>query len=289
MKTSLSFLPQTKQEELTQIPNLLQTICNDIEMVILYGSYARNEYKEKKDLEPNRWSGHVSDYDILVVTGEQKTALDRKLKGEMENLCLEQQFSANARIVLFDLQEMNILLAEGQYFYSDIKKEGIVLFNENGYELADERELTDTEKARIAQDHFEHWYERAVSFYRGHSDACKWDDYKKASFELHQATEACYKCILLVFTNYSPDEHHLSLLETWAGEEVPEVLDLFPKESNEEYKRFNLLDKAYIGARYIREFVVEEEDIIYLAPLVKKLLTATKEKCEKKIAELLGE
>ncbi len=166
MKTNISFLPKTKQEELTKICSLLQSICNDIEMIVLYGSYARNEYKEKKDLEPNRWSGHVSDYDILVVTGKQKTALDRKLKGEMENRCLEQEFSAKVRTILFDLQELNIRLAEGHYFYSDVKKEGIVLYNEKEHILANERGLTNTEKARRAQDHFNDWYLFVQSSFR---------------------------------------------------------------------------------------------------------------------------
>ena len=107
MKTDISFLPENKQQELITISTLLHEMCNDIEMLILYGSYARNEYKEAKDLKPNRWSGHISDYDILVVTGKQKTAQNRKLNAQMETACRDKEFSATPRITLFDIQELN--------------------------------------------------------------------------------------------------------------------------------------------------------------------------------------
>ncbi len=34
----------------------------------------------------------------------------------------------------------------------------------------------------------------------------------QAAFELHQATESLYTCILLVFTRYKPNTHKLELL-----------------------------------------------------------------------------
>lgn len=286
MKTDLSFLPEKKQQELREITKQLLLKCNDIELVILYGSYARNDYKEAKDLAPGRWSGHISDYDILLVTGKQETAQDRKLHSQLETYCSELNLSATPRIIMFDLQELNISLAEGQYFYSDVKKEGIVLFNEKGHTLAHKRELTNTEKARIAQDHFDVWYETASSAYKISQLSYENNELKWSLFHLHQTTEACYKCLLLVYTNYSPDEHYLHILGNQASDEVPAIAGLFPTETESEFQRFTLLDKAYIGARYIRDFFVENEDIEYLAPLVKRLLETTKAECKKRINAL---
>ena len=73
MKKSLSHLPRHKRDELKLIVEKIQSSIQP-EMIILYGSYARGDYKEQKDLAPARKSGHVSDYDILVVTAEKKTA-----------------------------------------------------------------------------------------------------------------------------------------------------------------------------------------------------------------------
>ena len=70
MKNSITHLPNLKQEELNKITKLIRENCGDVEQIILYGSYARGDYREEKDLKPDRKSGHVSDYDILIITGK---------------------------------------------------------------------------------------------------------------------------------------------------------------------------------------------------------------------------
>ncbi|MHC4739624.1 MAG: nucleotidyltransferase domain-containing protein, partial [Planctomycetota bacterium] len=63
MKKSLKYLPQHKRDELKLIVHRIREFVKQAQMIILYGSYARGDYKEKKDLAPDRKSGHVSDYD----------------------------------------------------------------------------------------------------------------------------------------------------------------------------------------------------------------------------------
>ncbi len=50
MKKSLKHLPQNKQEELNKIVTAIQKTCKDVEKIILFGSYARGDYKEMKEL-----------------------------------------------------------------------------------------------------------------------------------------------------------------------------------------------------------------------------------------------
>jgi predicted nucleotidyltransferase len=52
MKKSLKHLPQNKQDELQKIVSAMQKSCKDVERIILFYSYARGDYKEKKDLKP---------------------------------------------------------------------------------------------------------------------------------------------------------------------------------------------------------------------------------------------
>ena len=72
-KKSLKHLPQNKQDELQKIVAAIQKSCKDVEKIILFGSYARGDYKEKKDLKPQQKTGHISDYDVLVVTEKKET------------------------------------------------------------------------------------------------------------------------------------------------------------------------------------------------------------------------
>jgi predicted nucleotidyltransferase/HEPN domain-containing protein len=288
MKHSIDHLPQIKKDELQILISVIRKNCHDVEKIILFGSYARGDYKEAKDLKSDRKSGHVSDYDILVVTAKKETALDTMLWDKISKLCNKGKALMPFRIIRHDIEELNIKLAEGQYFYSDIKKEGILLYDTKKFKLAKKRKLTPKEKQRIAQDYFDSWFTSAVGFYDGYKDAIKRGNSKKSAFELHQAAEASYKTILLVFSNYSPDDHYLSNLGRSAAKKHSGFKNIFLKNTKKQKDRFELLELAYIGARYDPKYQISTEDLVILAKSVKKLLDLTKKICEQKIINLLS-
>ena len=283
MKTSPTRLPSKKRDELKQIVSVIRDRCDDVEMIILFGSYARGDYKEEGDLAPDRKSGHVSDYDILVVTGEKSTATDIERWQKITRECDAAGLSAPVRIIAHDVEALNIELAEGQYFYSDVRKEGCLLYDSENFKLAHKRKLTPKEQKRIAEDHFDHWFGRARDFIKTYAYHLDNGMLKLAAFDLHQCSEACYKAVMLVFTNYSPNEHLLKLLGSMAAEHDSALNDIFPTETKEECERFELLDCAYIGARYHPDYRIGKEDLAYLSNRVGRLLDLTEKICSAKI------
>ncbi len=284
MNNSLKHLPQRKLDELAKIISTIRDNCKDVEKIILFGSYARGDYKEKKDLAENRKSGHVSDYDILVVTKDAITALDTNLWHEIGEKCRNLKLSADPRILTHDIEELNNKLSVGQYFYSDIKEEGIVIFDAGNFDFADRRNLSDDEIQKFQKEYFEHWFKRAESFFIDFGHGFDRGDYDKAAFELHQSAEHAYKTILLVFTLYNPNEHFLAILGAECEQYFPELHNLFPKNMEEEKERFKLLEYAYIGGRYDPKYRISKDDLGILAKDVKKLLKLTKDMCLKKIS-----
>ena len=236
MKKSLKHLPQNKQDELQKIVAAIQKSCKDVEKIILFGSYARGDYKEAKDLKEGRRTGHISDYDVLVITEKKKSTDKFASWNRTEKLKL----TAPVRVIAHDIESLNINLAESQYFFTDIKKEGIALFDSKKYKLANKRKLKPKEKQRIAQDHFSSWFKSAKTFFSQYENAVKMSDYKNAAFQLHQSVESSYKTILLVFTNYNPNEHFLWLLGQRTGKYHPDLKTLFPKKNQKDKDRFKL-------------------------------------------------
>ena len=283
MKNTIDHLPQTKQEDLNKITAIITERCDDALMVILFGSYARGEWKEEKDLKEDRLSGHASDYDILVVTGDKKTAKNTGSWQIIADECDSSGISTHVRIIAQDIEQLNIDLANGQYFYTEIKEQGCLLYNAANYWLADKRDLTPTELQRIAQDHFDHWFERAFRFFDNSKSNFDKDWLNEAAFMLNQATEACYKTILLVFSSYCPHEHYLHLLESMASDYVPNLKQIFPRETKKQRDLFNLLDYAYIGARYNPDYSISKENLEYLSQQVNKLVEITEKACLNKI------
>jgi predicted nucleotidyltransferase/HEPN domain-containing protein len=294
MENYISRLPDSKRNELDRIVAAIKKNCSDIEKIILFGSYARGSYKEEKDLSPTSRTGHVSDYDILVVTGKKDVALNSVLWGKVSEELQTLNLSAFPKILTHDIGELNKKLSEGQYFFSDIKKEGILLFDTGKFELVDKKKLTPQEKQQIAQKHFDYWFTKAKRFLGDYNsnlskfEANKDDSFlTQAAFHLHQVAESCYKGTLLVFTNYTPREHFLEILGKKAEKCSDEFKYIFPKTTKADEDRFNLLEYAYIGGRYDPEYYISKEDLGILFVSVQNLSNLTEELCKRKISGLL--
>ncbi|MCG8333900.1 MAG: HEPN domain-containing protein, partial [Proteobacteria bacterium] len=91
--------------------------------------------------------------------------------------------------------------------------------------------------------------------------------------------------LLLVFTGYKPKTHDLKELVQSASNQDPSLIMVFPKTDKLEKKRFSLLRRAYIDARYDMEnFKVTREDLQWLGERVRKLRDITADTCRKKIS-----
>ncbi len=201
-----------------------------------------------------------------------------------DNLAL----STHVRIISHDIQYLNIQLAEGQYFFKDIRREGCLLYDSGSSKLARKRKLKPEEQKRIAEDYYHNWFKSARMFFdhfehdmvRGLNDK---SFFKLAAFHLHQSAEASYKAVLLVFAGYSPNEHYLGLLGRMAAEHEALLLKIFPQTTDKEEEQFRLLDYAYIGARYDPDYYITKEDLEYFSERVKILLELTEKICKEKI------
>ena len=273
MKKSLVHLPKLKRDELKLIA---KTILSSVqpEMIILFGSYARGNWVEgpHKQGKGQLVIKKKSDYDILVVTTGKDTAKDITLWDNIDEKCRNLSLTAYARIIAIDIKELNHLLEIGQYFYTDIKQEGILLYDTGKHKLASKRLLRPKELKRIARDHYKQWFESAKGFYRGYEFYLNDCDYKHAAFLLNQATEHAYKGILLVFTNYCPNEHYLGALSESAAKLDESLVDIFPQETARQRRIFKLLDYAYIGARYDPKYRIARTQLETLAKCVTVLI-----------------
>ncbi|MCG8339846.1 MAG: hypothetical protein MI674_01015 [Cytophagales bacterium] len=62
-----------------------------------------------------------------------------------------------------------------------------------------------------------------------------------------------------------------------------EMATALPHSTEEEKRLFKLLRKAYVSARYDKNYVITQEELEYLAGSVKVLEALTKELCEAEI------
>ena len=285
MKKSLSHLPELKAEELELIAFKIRSLCDDVHMVVLFGSYARGDFKDGPHSQGRgRLIIHKrSDYDILVLTANEYTARDITLWDKVKEKLAQCNLSTHVRIIARDADFVNYKLRQGQYFFTEICEQGIILYDSARFKLREKKELNPAEAKQNAQANFDEAFTSATGFYSLYESSMEKILYKHAAFNLHQAAEFASKTVLLVFGGECPQEHHLDILGDLAADYCPELIGILPRETDEEKELFELLDYAYIGARYDREYTITKEQLEQLSPCVKKLHQVTKAVCEKKI------
>ncbi|RFA25343.1 hypothetical protein CAI21_19360, partial [Alkalilimnicola ehrlichii] len=217
---------------------------------------------------------------------DETTESDASLAHRLSQTCNAHGFSASVRPIVHRLAHVNESLSEGRYFFLDIKREGRVLYKKSWVELEEPRELSAEDQLRIAQEYFESWLNRANRFYRMFEFNLGENDMGGAAFTLNQAAETAYKCILLVHTLYTPQEHRLVYLALEAAAFGPVYEEIFPCQTQEEQDLFDLLDNAYIAGRYRMGFSVDHEHLDYLAERVQRLLAVTEQICQAEIERL---
>lgn len=269
MKTNLHDLPQHKQEELSKVIALIQQTV-PAEMIILFGSYARGDWVEDKYDDTHY--RYQSDFDVLVIVETKSEAAQGKFEREIEeNIEKIEDIKTPVSIIVHDIDFVNTRLSKAQYFFTDIKKEGIFLYDSGKFQLKEARELLPAERKKLAQEDFNYWFHSAEEFLIDFRNAFNRDSYKNAAFLLHQVTERLYSGILLVFTRYKPNTHDLAVLRKLANSVDSRLVQIFPLDTPENKRLFKLLRKAYVDARYKPSYAITQDELSALAKQVEQL------------------
>ena len=281
MKTSLSHLPQIKQEQILQIVEIIKEVASP-EKIILFGSYAKGNFVE------HRYTGrdgilyeYISDYDFLVVTKKNNIK-----EYELDDIVMSrtQQYKPPINLQIHEIDYINEGLDFGQYFFADIIKEGILLYETDEVQFAMPRILSSKELIEISERYFNLWFNRATEFLIDGNHAYHRNSFNKAAFELHQAAESLYYTVLLVFTGYKPKTHNLQKLRKYAKHLSEDLFLVFPIEtSKEEKKLFDLLKHGYIDARYKDDYLITKKEALLLITRLNQMKEIVERICKEKI------
>jgi len=282
MKTSLAHLPEKKQVEIDHIVKIIKEVV-DPEMIILFGSYAKGKQVD------HRYQGrdgiyyeYISDYDFLVVVNK---VVEETSNHEWTIEEKAQIYRAPVNLEIHEVEYINKGLETGQYFFADIIKEGIVLFDNGSVAFAEPRQLSSKEKKQIADDYFEKWFASADRFLK--YSELSLEEAKKSNeplneiaFMLHQVAERLYYTMLLVFTGYKPKTHNLQKLRRKSKHLSEDLFLLFAVEKdNEEKHLFEQLKRGYLDARYKSNYSITSNEIDILFDRIRKMKELVKDAC----------
>ena len=300
MRTDLTHLPAAKQRELERI---VETIFDEfrgvtenatgprkgarILKIILFGSHARGDWVDAP-LSANQYK---SDYDILVIVS-QKEMTDRAAywaKAEerlIRAYTIEKTLHTPVNFIVHSLHEVNDGLSHGRVFFMEVAKDGIAIYEADDRELAAPKPKTPEQALEAAKEYFEEWMPSAAGFLDTSKYARSRGRLKESAFQLHQATERLYGCLLLTLTFYTPYNHNIAFLRSLAEGLDRRLFGIWPEATHRERAMFQKLKEAYTKARYAKHYKVSEEEMYWLTDRVEELGRIVHQVCSDKIAEL---
>ena len=301
MKTSLDHLPAPKQRDLERVVQIIFEEFEDalsvstsdwkkrgrIDKIILYGSYARGGWVD----EPHTAKGFQSDFDLLIIVKDKRltdraaywSKLDERL---IREFAITKTIHVPVNYILHTLQEVNDGLAHGRYFFMDVKRDGIVLYESDQTELHEPKPKTPEQALKMAKAYFEEWLPQSLAFFKMYQGGVEAGTPKQAAFVLHQSAESLYHCVLLVRTFYTPHVHNLAFLRSQAELIDRRLIDAWPRENRRERGMFEKLKEAYVKARYSAHYKISAEELTWLGERVEELGRVVMTLCNERIAEL---
>lgn len=294
MKTSIEHLPDKKQEELQELVGYILESVPEALYIILYGSYTGPNFVEyDQRTEFGLRTCFMSDFDIVVIT-PKKRASHKSIMHRLDNA--DAKFASGYQLLLkptvefiaMDIEEFNNAVEGGRYFYTDIREQGIVLYNSGTEQLSEVKPLKYDQIYYLSKEYYRKKYERAESFLYVAKSALDIQDYCMSAFLLHQAVENYCLAIALTASLYAPKEHNIVKIIKKTKLFTSIVADIFHENTSEDKRLLELLRKAYVQARYDKDFLVTKEDIEALLAKIEKLRIETKQFCEKTIEEHLS-
>lgn len=303
MMTSIDHMPLRKQRELEKVLEILHEEFEDalkegtaefkkrgrILKVILFGSYAKGGWVD----EPFTMKGYRSDFDLLIIVNNRKLCdFAEYWHKAADRLNRNKAIETPVSFIIHSRREVNTYLKEGHYFFSDIRKEGIVLYELDDEPLAEPRQGSAADQMKVANEHFNQRFVESVTILetaifqltKSEKSGDAWSNW--AAFSIHQSLEQAYSCVLLTLTNYSPPSHNIKFLRSLAEEQDRRLAEAFPRDQHRERAWFNTLNEAYVKARYSKHFEISEEALAWLGERTGLLHQLVKQVCEEHLARL---
>ena len=174
MKTTLPTRSLIARDRLTRVTEEILAAAKDkIAMIILFGSYAKGTWVQDWYTEGHILYSYQSDFDIMVIvkgkygSGSARFRIEDNIKRRLKKKGLR-GLGLKEPLVTIVLESINVVnehLEQGQYFFTDIKKEGVLLYDSGEFKLSEAKELPPEKRKEIAQKDYKHWFGKGTSFF----------------------------------------------------------------------------------------------------------------------------
>src|SRR5579859_3895601 len=280
VRNDVDHLPVAQQDELVLVK---QTLLDEfsiaisratqpwkkngrVQKIVLFGSYSRGDWVD------DAANGYQSDFDILVIVSHKDlTDVAGYWYVAEDKIQRDSAIARPVNVIVHTLEEVNQGLTRGEYFWVDIARDGIALYELPGVALATPKPLTAADAYEMASAYLTDWLGKVDAAMEGAAFYVSKGHNKDAAFTLHQAAERAYTCFLLVRTHYVSRSHNLKFLRSLAEDKEPRLIESWPRATKLDRRRFELAKRAYVEARYSSSYEIGSDDLEAITNAVRSL------------------
>lgn len=177
-------------------------------------------------------------------------------------------------------------LRTGHIFYSAVCTDSLLVYDNKRLPLPEKANFNIATIKVKARNLFNDAFNNAKSYLDGAEYFATSNQYKQAAFLLHQATEHALRALLSSLTAMNSYGHNLKSLIRHICFCAPDLDTIFPKNTDKEKELFNLLNAAYIDARYSPNYEISQEQVMDLLERINNLLSYTEQSFEERLKML---
>jgi Uncharacterized conserved protein related to C-terminal domain of eukaryotic chaperone, SACSIN len=252
------------QQQLTEV--IVKAANPD--MMFLLGATLHRKRCESifNDLAPS--CQHISDCTLLILLPNLANKELHDWQDKIENHC-----SNAIPVTTLVLQTSTFIewLQAGLPFAVAAWQHAPVLYDAGNICREDIPEPRETINSKEATKQWEDGLSKAKEFLAGAELYRVRKQHKMAAFMLHQSAEQALRTLLKVGTGYHANTHSIDRLLRYGSLVAYQLPQLFPRQTEQEKRLFNLLQKAYIDTRYKEDYKITDEELLTLIEKIRRI------------------
>ncbi|RYG89110.1 MAG: HEPN domain-containing protein, partial [Alphaproteobacteria bacterium] len=292
-KTSLSHLPKAKRAEILWVKKLIfaefeeaiagrrapEVRDGTILKLVLHGPHASGAWVD----DPN--GRYFADYDFLVLVSSDRLADVGEFWLECEKRLLfasvnGENLRTPVRLTILSFERFSDQINQGNRYFQNIMEECVVLHDADPTAWPECTAVAALDVAAEAEFHLEEGLALVAELLGSAKLSAANGWFRKAAFDLHQATERLYNIALLVLVGRTPHTHNIVELRKLAESASEQLRVVWPTETKEDRRCFELLRAAYNKSRYNRHYRVADSEAAWMIEQVEYLSDLVNEVCD---------
>lgn len=212
----------------------------------------------------------VTHYYLLALVEKEDNQTLNNVQDKIEGAL---QHYLPVTVISFSAMQFSKWLLEGHSFAAAVYEKAFLLYEKDEVPLPFPATVNEDAIKNEAEQLYNQTKTRVQEFLAGAELYTIRVQYKMAAFMLHQAAEQALRTMLIIHTGLRINTHSLDRLIRYCTMFCFELPDVFPRGNEKEKRIFELLQKAYINARYNEDYSIKFKELSILTIQAKKLFS----------------